>query len=74
MIGKWKGASEDNLASQNVSSLALLGRRKQGEGFYKVPSHWPEALVLELGQKEKGGRPKHPVVANRHALPSNRKT
>lgn len=56
VIGERKGASEDSLASHNVSSLAKEGRRKQREGVYKAPSHWPEALELELGQKGKGGR------------------
>lgn len=75
LIRERKGASEDSLASQNASSLAKVGqRRKQWEGVYKVPSHWLEALELELGLKGKGGRPTPLAVANRHSLPSNRKT
>lgn len=75
LIGERKGASEDSLASQNASSLAKVGqRRKQWVGVYKVPSHWLEALELELGLKGKGGRPTPLAAANRHSLPSNRKT
>lgn len=75
MIGEGKRASEDSLATQNVSSLAEVGRRRERrEAVYKAISHWPEALELEWGPKGKGMRPKPVAVANRHSLPSNRKT
>ena len=75
MIGEGNGASEDNLASQDVSSLTEVRRsRERREGVYKAPSHWPEAQELEWGQKGKGGRPKLVAVANLHSLLYNRKT
>lgn len=75
MIGERNGASEDSLASQDVSSLAEVGRsRERREGVCKAPSHWPEAQELEWGQKGKGGRPKLVAIANLHPLLSNRKT
>jgi len=75
VIGEGNGASEDSLASQDVSSLTEVRRsRERREGVYKAPSHWPEAQELEWGQKGKGGRPKLVAVANLHSLLYNRKT
>lgn len=59
VIGEEKGASEGSLASQMASFFTKADRRrKRGGGFYKVSSHWPEALALEGGgtEQREGGR------------------